>query len=141
MSVKVYSPPKLCDLITKKNTSLEFLVSLPLSRCGGCFYPTERTRGKYHVRMNRRLLSHTPVPSWKVRCQASPRIYWWRPTACLKKPCKRKLPYYHASVTDWLIVIADMLACINGVYIPGSITLISGFNQAYLCLNNRHISV
>ncbi len=61
-----------------------------------CDLSMERARGRCRMRTNRRLLSHTSLPSWKVGCQASPRIYWWRPTACLKTlqeettllPCK-----------------------------------------------------
>lgn len=64
------------------------------------------------------------MPSWKVCCQASLRIYWWRPTACLKKPTRGN---YLIIMQVWLTA---MLAPINTVYIPGSITVISGFNQA-----------
>lgn len=81
------------DLIKKLNASWcavsfnesRFTVWFPLSLyCGSYLTSRWRARAKYRMKTNRRLLSHTPVPSWKVRCQASPRIYRWRPTACLK---------------------------------------------------------
>lgn len=59
------------------------------------------------------------------------------------KPCKRKLPYYHASVTEWLSVAAHMLACCiqNTVYIIHILKWISTCNNVIRLLHTLNHSV
>lgn len=60
------------------------------------------------------------------------------------KPCKGKLPYYHAGVTDWVSDAAHMLACCiqNTVYILSIINAyVQGSSQAPPYINyGNHIS-
>lgn len=56
------------------------------AQCGGVLKWLSDGEWKREVpqQLNRRLLSHTPEPRWKVRCQVPSRLNWWRPAACPK---------------------------------------------------------